>query len=130
MDYYWQINDERIWSSAKAMWVDESEVPPADEDGNGGIIPLYSNGQPAGVDYLRETIVFYGCDLGELKNRLEKITDIQNRSAPQLTLLQEAKTGAEMRDDEEDVADIKVEYNDLLQQMQQEIRAVPPDPVA
>ncbi len=57
--YYWKINDGRIWSAEAAAFVDavpEGEI----------VAPLYSDGTPAGIDYLRRTILFYGYELGEL----------------------------------------------------------------
>lgn len=117
--YYWQIDDGRIWSADAAAFV----VAPDGAE----VTALYTDSHPAGVDYLRKTIIFYGYDLGELKNRLEKIQEIQAEYAPQLTLLQEAKSGAEMRDDSEDITDIKAEYTALLQEMNDKIQAVPND---
>ena len=78
--------------------------------------------------YLRQTLIFYGLPLGEaIKTRLDKIRDIQAEYAPQLAELQEAKSGAEMRDDAGDVAEIKAEYTALLQEMNQRIQEVPSD---
>lgn len=59
--------------------------------------------------------------------RLGKIQAIQAEYVPQLTMLQEAKAGAEMRDDAEGVTDIKAEYVSLLQEMNDKIQAVPND---
>lgn len=143
--YFWQINDGRIWSSEQARFVDPSEAPqppapvepPEGEDPqpdfgdigdpSGQVIPLYSDGKPAGVEYLRKTIVFYGFDLGELKNRLEKIQAIQAGYTPQLKLLQDAKAGAELRDDDDEIGEIKDEYTALLNEMNAKIQAVPAD---
>lgn len=118
--WFWQIADGRIWGADQAKFV--TRIP---EDT--AVTLLSVDGISAGVDYLRKTIVFYGYDLGELKNRLEKIRAIQAEYAPQLTLLQEAKAGAEMRDDTEDVTAIKAEYVALLQEMNDKIQAVPND---
>ena len=100
----------------------------------GEFTPLYSDtGDPenlvlADKAFLRQTLVFYGYPVAEaLKNRLDKIQDIQAEYAPLLTGLQEAKTGAEMRDDADDVAEIKAEYMALLQEMNGKIQAVPHD---
>ena len=57
--YYWQINDGRIWSTDDAAFV--GEVPAGAE-----LVPLYDSGHPGGVEYLRDTIKFYGYSLGEL----------------------------------------------------------------
>ena len=57
--YYWQINDGRVWSADAAGFV-------ADAPAGAEIVPLYSDGQPGGIDYLRDTIKFYGYGLGEL----------------------------------------------------------------
>ena len=59
--YYWKIADGRIWSSETACFVDEAPE-------GCFLTPLYQNGQPGGLDYLRETIDFYGFDLGALAN--------------------------------------------------------------
>lgn len=118
--YYWKIDDGRIWSAEAVAFVDG--VP----DGE-AITPLNKNGEPAGPDYLREIVLFYGCELGELGTRLDKIQAIQAEYAPQLTALQEAKSGADMRDDAEGVAEIKAEYVALLQEMNAKIQTVPHD---
>jgi hypothetical protein len=72
--YYWQINDGRIWSADDAAFV--AEAPAGAE-----IVPLYSDGQPSGVEYLRETIRFYGCGLGELSGPEERRAAILARLA-------------------------------------------------
>jgi hypothetical protein len=59
MGYFWQIGDGRIWSADDAAFVAESSAGMES-------IPLYVNGDPAGIDYLRDTIKFYGYGLGEL----------------------------------------------------------------
>lgn len=56
--YFWKIADGRIWSAAAAAFVFGVEHD---------IVPLYNNGEPSDIEYLRETILFYGFDLGELK---------------------------------------------------------------
>ena len=82
----------------------------------------------AGKAYLRKTVLFYGYDLGdELKNRLDKIQSIQAEYAPILTELQEAKNSADLRDDAEDAAAIKAEYQAALEEMRQKIQEVPGD---
>ena len=125
MSYYWRIRDGRIWSADQARFVDETAIPSPDEGGM--LVPLYSDGEMAGIDYLRRTIVFYGYALGALKNRLDTIQAIQAEYAPHLVELQEAKAGAEMRDDAEGVADIKAEYVALQEEMNRKIQAVPHD---
>jgi hypothetical protein len=63
--YYWQIDDGRIWSADAAAFVastPEGEI----------ITPLYDSGQPGGIEYLRDTIKFYGCALGELAGPEER----------------------------------------------------------
>jgi hypothetical protein len=72
--YYWQINDGRIWSADDAAFV--AEAPTGAEP-----VPLYSDGQPGGVDYLRETIRFYGYGLGELAGTEERRVEILARLA-------------------------------------------------
>jgi hypothetical protein len=72
--YYWKIDDGRIWSADDAAFVAEA---PAETN----ITPLYSDGQPGGVDYLRETIRFYGYALGELAGPEERKTAILARLA-------------------------------------------------
>ena len=58
-NYYWKIADGRIWSSEATRFVDG---PPE----GCFLTPLYQNGQPGGLDYLRKTIEFYCFDLGAL----------------------------------------------------------------
>ena len=118
--YYWKIDDGRIWSAEAAAFVDN--IPDGET-----VSPLTRDDQSTGMDYLRETIRFYGFELGELETRLEKIQAIQAEYAPRLTELQEAKSGAEMRDDTEDVTAIKAEYVTLLREMQEKIQEVPHD---
>jgi hypothetical protein len=72
--YYWQISDGRIWSADAAAFV---ESAPAGAE----LVPLYSDGQPGGVGYLRETIKFYGYGLGELAGPEERRAAILARLA-------------------------------------------------
>jgi hypothetical protein len=65
MGHYWQINDSRLWSTDDAAFVERA--PDGAE-----ITPLYDSGQPGGIDYLRETIRFYGYRLGELAGADER----------------------------------------------------------
>jgi hypothetical protein len=63
--YYWQISDGRIWSADAAAFVESAPT-------GAELVPLYDSGQPGGVDYLRETIKFYGYGLGELSGPEER----------------------------------------------------------
>lgn len=62
-NYFWKIDDGRIWSSLQEAFV--ASVP----DGL-ALTPLYENGRPGDIDYLRRTILFYGCGLGELAEKI------------------------------------------------------------
>lgn len=54
---FYRISDGRVWDIAKAMFTEEfSETE---------VIDLRANGFPAGVEYLRETLEFYGFPLGD-----------------------------------------------------------------
>jgi hypothetical protein len=77
MNYYWKINDGRIWSSKDAMFVDESNI--VLNGINTGIINLHKDGEPADVDYLIENLRFYKLDLGELKQSEEIIVELKDR---------------------------------------------------
>ena len=68
--YYWQIPDGRIWSADAAAFVGEV---PAGAD----LVPLYDSGQPGGVEYLRDTIKFYGYSLGELAGPEERRAELK-----------------------------------------------------
>ena len=72
--YYWQIDDGRIWSADAAAFV--ADVPTGET-----VTPLYDSGQPGGVDYLRDTIRFYGYALGELSGPEERRAAILARLA-------------------------------------------------
>jgi hypothetical protein len=72
--YYWKIDDGRIWSAEAAAFVGSA---PEGAD----VTPLYDSGQPAEVEYLRETIRFYGYDLGELAGPEERKAAILVRLA-------------------------------------------------
>jgi hypothetical protein len=72
--YYWQINDGRVWSAVDAAFV---ESAPIGADGP----PLYSDGPPGGIEYLQETIRFYGYGLGELAGPEERRAAILARLA-------------------------------------------------
>ena len=125
--YYWKIDTGHVYGAAERSFVD---VAPEGAD----IVTLYSDtSDPANMvvadkAYLRKTVLFYGYDLGdELKNRLDKIQSIQAEYAPILTELQEAKNSADLRDDAEDAAAIKAEYQAALEEMRQKIQEVPGD---
>lgn len=125
--YYWKIDTGQVYGAAERSFVD---VAPEGAD----IVTLYSDtSDPANMvvadkAYLRKTVLFYGYDLGdELKNRLDKIQSIQAEYAPILTELQEAKNSADLRDDAEDAAAIKAEYQAALEEMRQKIQEVPGD---
>ncbi|UQZ88532.1 hypothetical protein C4J81_04650 [Deltaproteobacteria bacterium Smac51] len=72
-NYYWLIADGRIWGFKEARWLDRTEMP--DED---MMVELRHNDQVAGLDYLRETIRFYGGDLGELATDKERAIEIKS----------------------------------------------------
>ena len=125
--YYWKTDTGQVYGAAERSFVD---VAPEGAD----IVTLYSDtSDPANMvvadkAYLRKTVLFYGYDLGdELKNRLDKIQSIQAEYAPILTELQEAKNSADLRDDAEDAAAIKAEYQAALEEMRQKIQEVPGD---
>lgn len=99
-----------------------------------GFTPLYSDTSDpdnlalADKAFLRETLLFYGFSIPPvLQNSLEKREAIQAAYTTRLIELQEAKSGAEMRDDAESVTEIKAEYMALLQKMNQKIQEVPGD---
>lgn len=54
---FYQISDGRLWDIEAAQFVDQA--PEGAE-----IIPLYADGKPAGEDYLRRTLAFYGYPVG------------------------------------------------------------------
>ena len=71
--YFWQINGGRIWSAEAAAFVN---VVPAGVE----VVPLYDDGRPAGVEYLRECVRFYGYELGvELMTPEEKQAAMQKQ---------------------------------------------------
>ncbi len=70
----YKISDGRLWDVETAKYVAEA---PAGKR----VVPLYSNGQPGGEDYLKRTLVFYGWTVGpELKTldelKAEKLAEI------------------------------------------------------
>ena len=65
--FYWKINDGRIWGFVEARWLGSSEVPEGETAQE-----LFNSGQPGDVEYLKETISFYGGALGELAGPEER----------------------------------------------------------
>lgn len=59
-NFYWRISDGRIWGFQESKWMDEAEIPELYK-----IQDLYDSGQSAGLEYLKETIEFYGGDMDE-----------------------------------------------------------------
>lgn len=56
-NFYWRIEDGGIWGFIESKWLEEHEIPT-----DGVVQDLYDSGQPAGLDYLKKTIAFYGGD--------------------------------------------------------------------
>ena len=54
---FYRIADGRVWDISAAKFVEEFS-----ED---GLVDLRSDGRPAGVDYLRQTLEFYGFKVGD-----------------------------------------------------------------
>ena len=71
MPKYYEIAGGRLWDVDAARFVDQA--PEGAE-----IIPLYADGKPAGEDYLRRTLEFYGYPVGpELKElKAQKLAQI------------------------------------------------------
>lgn len=64
----YQLVDGRCWDVDKAAYTDKN----IDELYKEAIVvPLYSNGKPAGEDYLIRTLLFYKFPLGELSSKVE-----------------------------------------------------------
>ena len=78
---YWQIDDGRIWSAEAAAFV--KDVPEGVM-----VVPLNDGGQPGGVKYLRDTILFYGYELGELLTPEERvyadIATLESKQTPRM----------------------------------------------
>ena len=55
----YRLADDRCWDVRNAAYVDAPQA-------GSSLIPLYSDGKPAGEDYLIRTLRFYGYPLGEL----------------------------------------------------------------
>ena len=61
------LNDGRIWDTNQACFIEATTEDPEN------IITLFANGKPAGVDYLKRTLEFYGFPIGdELLSQEEK----------------------------------------------------------
>lgn len=76
--FYWRISDGRIWGFTESKWIEESETPESVV-----IQDLYDSGHPAGLEYLRETIRFYGGDPDETpltRAKREKKTAIDSNT--------------------------------------------------
>ena len=56
---FYRLADGRIWDTARACFV--SSVPEG-----ATVVPLHDGTTPAGVEYLRKTLAFYGLPLGEI----------------------------------------------------------------
>lgn len=63
---FYKIYDGRLWDVDAAQFVDQ---PPEGAE----IIPLYADGNPAGEDYLRRTLAFYGHPVGPELLTLEEL---------------------------------------------------------
>jgi len=61
MNYYWKIDDGRIWSFEDAGWIEEKNLPE-----QYAVQPLLDDGQPGGLAELRARIRHYGGNLSEL----------------------------------------------------------------
>ncbi len=70
---FWKINDGRVWSAEQAVFVSEESV--INED----VVELMNGGLPASIDYLRDTIRFYGYPLGVLKDSQARREEILSR---------------------------------------------------
>ena len=73
----YKLANGRIWDVEHAKYVDTAD--PAKQ-----MVALYSNGMPAGEDYLKRTLVFYGYTVGpELKTldevKAEKLAEINEK---------------------------------------------------
>lgn len=63
---FYKISDGRLWDVDAAQFMDQA--PEGAE-----IIPLYADGNPAGEDYLRRTLEFYGYPVGPELLTLEEL---------------------------------------------------------
>jgi hypothetical protein len=68
----YQLVDGRCWDVGKAAYTDKNIEDLYKE---AMIVPLYSNGRPAGEDYLIRTLLFYQFPLGDLSNKVETSSD-------------------------------------------------------
>lgn len=88
-------------------------------------IPAGEYSQPvSGLDDLRERIRFYGGDLGELANKLERIEALQAGYQPKLDELDKAYLSAQMDGEADDMEEIVFEKQELRAAMAREITAV------
>jgi hypothetical protein len=129
---------ERIWRIADGSTYSFSQERFIKDAPKESVVPLYMDtsnpGDPVFADraYLRLTVLSYIERAGfghlgdDLKNRLDKIQDIQVGYAPQLTELQKAYASAQILENGEAEA-IQGEYKQLLREMQEKIQAVPND---
>lgn len=79
---FYQVAGGRFWDTARACFVDS--VP----DG-GPVIPLYDGETPAGIDYLRKTLEFYGLPVGV------ELLSLEDARAAALSSLSSAFAAAE-----------------------------------
>lgn len=63
---FYMLADGRIWDTTQACFVDS--VPEG-----GTVVPLYDGETPAGVEYLRQTLEFYGYPVGAELMTLEEL---------------------------------------------------------
>ena len=56
---FYRIANGRVWDTARACFV--SSVPEGD-----AVVPLHDGATPASVEYLRQTLTYYGLPLGEI----------------------------------------------------------------
>lgn len=63
---FYMLADGRIWNVALARFVDS--VPEGD-----AVVPLYDGETPSGVEYLRQTLEFYGYPVGAELMTLEEL---------------------------------------------------------
>lgn len=125
-DWYWLKSDNTtLYSSAQQKevttsdpqylaWIEQGYVPswyPKDTQGNDSREELVNVLKP------------YGLRVYPLTS-MEQIQRIQEKYQPELNDLLQALSSATALGDEEDIADCKAEYQTLLDEMTDEIRAV------
>ena len=74
---YYKIGDGRVWDISNAQFISD-EVDPS------LVVTLYRNGQPAEVDYLYETLEFYGFSTGDLKYECMSLDDLKTEKLEEL----------------------------------------------